>query len=119
MRSFFLAAPALALLLTPPAAPALAAGDADAGRALAEQWCGGCHLVGERAGGASDGAPPFSAIAGDPERDAEWLYSRVTVAPHPVMPNLDLTQREAQDVDAYLDTLAPGRGSEPEPGKGC
>ncbi len=117
MPRFLRTAPVLALLLIPPAAPALAAGDAETGGALAQQWCGGCHLVGQRAGVASDVAPTSSAIAGYPERDAEWLYRRVTFDPHPIMPNLDLTQ-EARDIDAYHDTLAPKAGSEPAAGAG-
>ena len=118
MRTFFRTAPVLALLLIPPAAPALAQGEPETGRVLAQQWCGGCHLVGKQAGVASDVAPTFSSIAAYPERDAAWLYRRVTVDPHPVMPNLDLTQQEARDIDAYLGTLAPERGAEPAAGAG-
>ncbi|HET6520021.1 MAG TPA: hypothetical protein VFG47_09395 [Geminicoccaceae bacterium] len=103
-------AAAVALLLP---TPALAAGDPETGHMLARQWCGGCHVVEPGATGGSDIAPPFTVIAADPDRTPGWLYASVTAAPHPVMPNLDLTRQEAADIDAYLDRLAEAGGAAP------
>ena len=101
----------VATLLLPPAA--LAQADQEAGRALAQRWCSGCHITARGAAGAvSDAAPPFTAIAGNPDRTAEWLLRRVAVDPHPVMPNLDLTLQQARDLNAYLDSLARRQGEE-------
>ena len=110
------AALAVAATLVPPAA--LAAGDPETGHMLARQWCGGCHVVEPGATGGSDIAPPFTIIAGNPDRTPGWLYAVVTAMPHPVMPNLDLTRPEAADIDAYLDRLAAGGGrvAPPQPG---
>lgn len=106
------ASPVPATLL-PPTPAALAQADLEAGRALAGRWCSGCHIVARGAAGAvSDAAPPFTAIAGHPDRSAEWLFRRVAVDPHPVMPNLDLTLQQARDLNAYLDSLARQQGQE-------
>ncbi len=102
MRHLLWTAVAAALLLP---APPLAAASPEAGRALAEQWCAGCHLVDPSATVGADVAPPFTAMANDPERTLDRLHAWVTVTPHPVMPNLDLTLEEIADINAYLDSL--------------
>ncbi len=78
--------------------------DAEAGRALARIWCAYCHIAEEGQEQASDIAPPLAQIANDPSKSpssiAAWLAD-----PHPPMPNLNLSQREIDDLVAYIETL--------------
>jgi mono/diheme cytochrome c family protein len=87
------------------AAPAALAADADNGARLAERWCATCHVValGQRA--ASADAPPFASIARMPTFNAETL-AFFLLEPHPKMPNMGLTRREADDIAAYIATLS-------------
>jgi mono/diheme cytochrome c family protein len=89
------------LALAIPLAPADAADSARGGR-LALQWCTGCHASG--AGAATDAGPPFARMATDPaytdERLKGWL-----AAPHPPMPNFNLSRAEIEDLVAYIRSL--------------
>jgi mono/diheme cytochrome c family protein len=91
-------------------------GDAAAGQELASKLCSGCHIVGaERAG--SDVAPPFPAIAQDPEMTVTELHGWRGPR-HPVLPNLALTTQQTADINAYLDSLRDGSSpprAEPQP----
>lgn len=86
-------------------APALAAGDADAGHQLAQQWCTGCHIV-DSASQGPDTAPPFPAVARRTPGDHGWVRAWLG-APHPPMPNFNLSRRQIDDIVAYLDSLTP------------
>jgi mono/diheme cytochrome c family protein len=81
------------------------ASDTGAGEQLARQWCNECHLVDAGQKIASDGAPPFEAIANRPETTSlslrNWLND-----PHPPMPKLNLTRIEIDDLVAYIESLA-------------
>lgn len=99
----------LALLMTGvSAAPALAQdpmGDADRGRALAEQVCAVCHAVqpGERDSPVS-GLASFQAAAERKEMSEVGL--RVFLrSSHQDMPNLVLTPEEIDDLVAYIHGL--------------
>jgi mono/diheme cytochrome c family protein len=96
-------AAACALLIG--AVAAHAAGDAAAGHALARHWCAGCHIV-DDSGRGSDAAPTFAAIARRGARDTAWVRAWLA-APHPPMPNVDLTRPQTDDIVAYLESLAP------------
>jgi mono/diheme cytochrome c family protein len=85
--------------------PAAAAGDAQAGRNLAQRWCSGCHVV-DQSGRGPDTAPPFPTIARQSQDDQGWLRAWLT-APHPPMPDLNLSRQQIDDVIAYLDSLTP------------
>jgi mono/diheme cytochrome c family protein len=99
---------ALALVLVGSAA-AQEAGDPAAGHALASKFCSSCHIVGaERVG--SDAAPPFRAIAADPNKSFIELHAWRGPM-HPVISNLSLTRQQIADINAYLDSLRPS--SEP------
>jgi len=102
MRRSVVLAAVLACVVT---TPSLAAGDAQAGHRLAQQWCTGCHVVDGAAQG-PDTAPSFSSIArrsaGDPGPLRAWL-----TAPHPPMPNLSLSRQQIDDIVAYIGSLAP------------
>lgn len=94
---------AVLALLTMLASTAQAQGDPRKGRTLARSWCTGCHLV-EPSGLGSDTAPPFAIIANDPARTPPRL-KRWLADPHPPMPNLKLSNREIDDLVAYLESL--------------
>jgi cytochrome c553 len=80
-------------------------GNAAAGHDFANKFCSSCHIVGsERVG--SDVAPPFRAIAADPNKTFTELHAWRGPM-HPVISNLSLTKREIADIDAYLDSLRP------------
>lgn len=79
------------------------AGDADAGRKIAEQWCVACHTVSADAA-ARDTAPPFSVIARDPAYDRDRLL-QVLSDPHPPMPQIHLSRKQLDDIIAYLGAL--------------
>ena len=98
-------AAALALLFLLPWFPAQAAGDVEDGKALAREWCSSCHLV--ESGGqlsAQDSAPPFPEMAADPayteQRLRSWLW-----APHPPMPDFDLSRYEIDSLVDYIMSL--------------
>lgn len=96
---------AAGLVTLPLAAPPVLAADASAGRALAERWCAGCHVVGTAPQSAASDAPTFSAIAArDGDISPSWLAFRL-LNPHPQMPQVSLTRTEAADLAAYFATL--------------
>lgn len=91
-----------ALVLTQPAWPA---GDAKAGKETARRWCAECHLVETRPGAtAIDAAPPLAVIANDPTKTSSYLHAWL-FKPRPPMPNLSLSQREIDDLVAYIESL--------------
>jgi mono/diheme cytochrome c family protein len=91
----------LAVILV--ASSALAA-DAENGKRVAQMRCIGCHIVAPTQRRDVTNAPPFELIArkfaSNPEALAFYMLD-----PHPRM-NVPLTRREAQDVAAYINTLA-------------
>ena len=95
---FCLVFPAIGL-----ASAALAA-DADNGKRLAEMRCVTCHIVGQVQRREVADAPPFEAIARKFAFSPELLAFSI-LEPHPRM-NVTLTRREAQDIAAYINTLA-------------
>ena len=93
------------IALTMTAGPsAWAAGDPEIGLALAARWCSGCHADNEAAS-VSDAAPSLQHIARTRTGQTAWLRSWLT-APHPPMPNLNLSRVEIDGIIAYLDKLA-------------
>lgn len=85
------------LALIPPAAAA----DAANGEVLARRWCAACHIVAADQQSGNTQAPPFSAIARKPNFDSAQLALFLMV-PHPVMPSMTLSRREAADLAAYI-----------------
>ena len=94
----------LAAVLTAGPSVAVAAGDPVAGKALAENWCKSCHLVGPEQTSAVTEAPPFATIAAHYQNQIEALAAFLA-DPHPPMPNLSLTRQEIQDLLAYIASL--------------
>lgn len=86
------------------------------GKALIEEKrCGSCHTIPGIAGARGMVGPPLTGfgrrtfIAGEmpntPANLARWVQSPTSVEPKTAMPDLGLTERQAQDVAAYLYTL--------------
>ena len=99
------AALAAALMISTSFAPqARAAGDAENGKNLAQRWCAACHVVASEQRQASVAAPTFASIARQPGFDADKL-AFFLLDPHPKMPNMSLTRREASDLAGYIATL--------------
>src|ERR1035441_2308010 len=81
------------------------AADAYQGKAIAERWCTGCHVVEpEQKSPATDQAPPFASIARTPEFGANKL-AILLLEPHPNMPKLALSRAEVADLAEYILTL--------------
>jgi mono/diheme cytochrome c family protein len=81
------------------------AADAYQGKAIAERWCAGCHVVErEQKSPATDQAPPFASIARMPEFGANKL-AILLLAPHPNMPKLALSRAEVANLADYILTL--------------
>ncbi len=85
------------------AAGAAHAGDPAKGRQVADRWCSSCHVVAGRDG--TDAVPTLESIAKDRRRGPDWVRQWLT-APHPPMPDPNLTRAEIEDVVAYLESLA-------------
>ena len=80
------------------------AADADNGRRLVEMRCAGCHIVAPNQRRNVTDATPFEVIARKFATTPEALAFSL-LDPHPRM-NVMLTRREAQDIAAYINTLA-------------
>src|SRR5262245_17516212 len=80
------------------------AADADNGKHLAETRCVTCHIISPSERRVVTDAPPFEAIARKYASNPDTLAFSI-IDPHPRM-NVTLTRREAQDVAAYINTLA-------------
>jgi mono/diheme cytochrome c family protein len=83
--------------------PAFAA-DPDNGKRLAQARCVPCHIVEPDQPSQVADAPPFEVIARKFGPNPDTLAFSL-LDPHPRM-NLTLTRREAQDIAAYISTLA-------------
>lgn len=95
----------LALILGVASLSSAAAADVTRGKGLTEQWCNQCHVIGNGSRG-TDAAPPLPVIAQQKGKDPQWIKSWLA-APHPPMPNLNLSRQEIDDVAAYLASLHP------------
>jgi cytochrome c len=82
---------------------AAVAGNAEAGRQLVMRSCSSCHAT-EAAATATDGAPPFSAVAKTNKERPAWIRGWL-MEPHPPMPNISLSREQINDIIAYLGTL--------------
>lgn len=82
-----------------------AAGDGAAGLALAKLWCSSCHVVSPGQDLGQSDAPTFPAIARETVNPtAEWIAFEL-LTPHPLMPQVSLTQMEAKELAAYFRSL--------------
>ncbi|MBL8704637.1 MAG: hypothetical protein JNM30_07340 [Rhodospirillales bacterium] len=81
------------------AVPALAAGDAAAGRRVADSWCVGCHLVGDEKKAPMLDVPPFPDIARTRTPDQVRTFLQ---KPHPAQPLFRLSQKDIDDLAAFI-----------------
>ena len=77
------------------------AADVQQGETLAKRWCQSCHLISNEQRSASTQVPPFSEVAKTENFDAAKL-ALFLLAPHPRMPDMNLTRAEAADLAAYI-----------------
>jgi len=84
--------------------PAVAAGDAARGEALAKQWCAACHIVAADQARGADNVPPFATIA-TMKGFSAGNVAQFLMDPHPKMPDMQLSRSEAQDLGAYIASL--------------
>jgi mono/diheme cytochrome c family protein len=87
---------------------ASASADPEDGERLARRWCAACHVVAADQQRASTDAPPFATIARVPGFSADKL-ALFLLEPHPKMPNMGLSRREAADLADYIAKLGQGR----------
>ena len=75
--------------------------DADHGSTLAQRWCASCHVVSSAQREEIDHSPSFASIARRADFSAEKL-AFFLLEPHPKMPNMSLSRKEADDLAAYI-----------------
>ena len=90
---------ALSVLIMIGALTEAIAADAQKGETLAKRWCATCHIVASNQQRGTTQSPPFSAIASKPGFN-ETALAYFLLMPHPRMPDLNLSRREA----AYIKT---------------
>lgn len=83
--------------------------------ALTRYGCGACHSISGISGAVGLAGPPLSGIANriyiagvmqnSPINMMRWIRNPKAVDEKTVMPNLDVTQKDAADITAYLYTL--------------
>jgi len=94
---------AAAALAAPPSAEA---GDAAAGKALAERWCASCHHVGaDSQAMASDAAPSFKDVANRPATTEEGLATYLADPHKDAMKGIVLPRFEIANLAAYIISL--------------
>lgn len=101
MRAFSLV---LALAAGLPASFALAA-DARQGLVIAKRWCAECHVVTADQTSAKADAPSFADIARRKTPSKGGALQKFLMAPHPKMPDMQISRREADDLVAYITSL--------------
>jgi mono/diheme cytochrome c family protein len=77
------------------------AADADHESTLAQRWCASCHLVSSAQRLEIDHSPSFASIAQRADFSVEKL-AFFLLEPHPKMPNMSLSRKEADDLAAYI-----------------
>lgn len=91
-------------------------GDVDRGAfAISQAQCGSCHAIPGVAGADGMSGPPLAGfarrsviagvIANTPAGLVAWLRAPQAAVPGNAMPDMDLSERQARDVAAYLYTL--------------
>jgi len=83
---------------------AVADADPENGERLARRWCASCHVVAPDQQQASADVPPFATIARSPDFSAAKV-ALFLLDPHPKMPSMNLTRREATDISEYIAKL--------------
>src|SRR5690242_5980388 len=100
----------------PQRAAVFTSGDAGRGRDVIQYYgCGSCHSIGGIDTARGQVGPPLNGvrdrvyIAGmlqnDPTNMARWIRNPKTVNPQTAMPYLGVTDKDAEDIVAYLYSL--------------
>jgi mono/diheme cytochrome c family protein len=92
---------ALCFILTVALMPSAFAVDPLKGETLAKRWCATCHIVSSLQQQGTAQAPPFSSVANKPDFNERTL-AYFLLAPHPRMPDMNLSRSEAADLAAYI-----------------
>jgi mono/diheme cytochrome c family protein len=79
-------------------------GNVASGRNLAQRWCGSCHEVSAAAPPTRAGVSPFAQVARLPSTTALSLRVFLRTS-HADMPNVQLSEAEADDLIAYILSL--------------
>ena len=90
-----------------------AAGDAERGRALLQQYgCGACHSIPGIRNASGTIGPPLDrlgrrvyvagVLVNSPAELARWIREPDVVKPGTAMPNAHVTEQDARDIVAYL-----------------
>ena len=106
-RSPFQHACAVVIAAAAIAAPASAqqAGDPLRGAGLALTWCIACHVIDERGSGPTFATPPrFPDLARDSGTTPDFIRARLS-ASHTLMPKMTLSERDKDDLIAYILSL--------------
>lgn len=105
MRGLFAALAACAAIGL--AGSALAAGDSDKGRNLADEFCKGCHVVGtENRLGGIDSTPSFFLMHDKIDNYRQRLWSLRKRPPHTAYERLDkISQTDIEHLIAYIGEL--------------
>jgi cytochrome c1 len=84
-------------------------------QAINQYACVTCHAIPGIVGPNAPVGPPLAGVGSrlmlggvlpnSPENMARWLRQPQKVAPLTAMPDLDVTERDARDIAAYLSTL--------------
>ena len=109
LRTFQPLVVAVVLATAPHSASAQEFGDAAAGLAYADGVCSECHAIkkGQRVS-PHERAPAFELVANT--RGMSEMALRVWFqSPHPSMPNLRLTEKQSDNLIAYIMSLKQGR----------
>jgi mono/diheme cytochrome c family protein len=84
----------------------VSAADASAGKGLARRLCSACHSIAEGPSPMA-AAPPFASIARS--RQFQEQGAALFFRSHAIMPNFAFTGEQAEDLAAYLKSLARRR----------
>lgn len=103
IATFHLSAALMLTTLAGAAAQTKIVPNAANGEQLATRWCASCHVVAPDQRAASADVPSFAAIAAAPDF-SETRLAFFLLDPHPKMPNMSLTRREAADIAAFIAT---------------
>ena len=83
----------------------IVAGSSDKGAKLADRLCSNCHVSDDTTRNpVPAGVPTFRGIANKPGQTGMHIVG-VLMAPHPPMPNINLSREEIGDIVAYIQTF--------------
>jgi cytochrome c len=89
------------------AAPAQSA-STTRGYRLAQGVCGQCHAIGPTGESPKAGAPPFRDLSRfEPGRSIDEIFAKGILVGHPGMPSIGLSDRDQNDLLAYLRSIQP------------